>query len=426
MVDTVCSLIPCLTYAKELHVLLKNVTSDRRSLVLMVLVLISINFGAANCALAQEESSGATSTEQLIAQLGDDAYQVREDAENRIMKRGAEMLPLLDDARRSPDPEIRRRATALYQQLSERVRKDNFRRFADMAKDIELPGWTRFRERHGDTKESRRLYVSILKQEWDVILALENEPQLMDYLLFQRANKIREELYGPNHIQISQGTAAAMLHATSFEDIRITDPTMDQLKFLLAAPQVTSSLQDPESAGPLLSVFDRWLEINLKSGRFTQEMRFVVLTTCLREGIKSGKIVAKQMLDERASPLYQNGFGQFGAINATQQMMYAMLAIAKLGGKEDIDYLRTYFDDETEVSLPTVQGDQFSTQLKDVALVAVLHLSGENPKEFGYPRISTDPNFLYNIRSIGFTTPEQREQAFQKWEKARESGTNEK
>ncbi|QDU75563.1 hypothetical protein Pan97_25960 [Bremerella volcania] len=406
--------------------MLENSTLHRHPLLIVAFLIVAFCVGNAGNVLAQEEFSNATKDEELIAQLGDEQYQVREDAEAQIMKRGADMLPLLREARRSPDPEIRLRAITLYKQLSDRVREDNFNRFTDMAKDVDLPGWNRFKERHGDTRATRKLYVSILKDEWDVIAALETQPQMMDYLLFQRANKIREDLYGPNHVQISEGTAAAMLHATSFDDIRITDPTMDQLKFLLAAPQVTTSLQDPESAGPLLSVFDQWLETNLKSGRFTQEMRFVVLTTCLREGIKSGKIVAKQMLDERASPIYQNGFGQFGAINATQQMMYAMLAIAKLGGKEDIEYLSKYFDDETEVSLPTVQGDQFNTQLKDVALVAVLHISGENPKDFGYPRISTDPNFLYNIRSIGFTTAEQREQAFQKWEKSQRRGPAEK
>lgn len=406
--------------------MLKNSTFDRRLLCLATLLVIAISLGVAGNLLAQEKSSTTATDEELIAQLGHDEYLVREAAEEQVLQRGGDILPLLKEARRSPDPEVRMRAAALYQQLSDRVRKDNFSRFAEMAKDVDLPGWKRFRDQHGDSKETRRLYVAILKDEWDMIVALETQPQMMDYLLFQRANKIREELYGPNHIQISEGTAAAMLHATSFEDIRITDPTMDQLKFLLAAPQVTSSLQDPESAGPLLSVFDQWLETNLKSGRFSQEMRFVVLTTCLREGIKSGKIVAKQMLDERASPIYQNGFGQFGAINATQQMMYAMLAIAKLGGEEDIEYLSKYFEDDTEVSLPTVQGDQFNTQMKDVALVAVLHISGEDPKEYGYPRISTDPNFLYNIRSIGFITPQQRQQAFEKWEKKQQSKSMEK
>lgn len=402
-------------------------TLARRLLCLAALLIVTICVSAAgNVLSAQEQSLGATTGEDLIAQLGNQQYVVRQEAEVQILKRGPEMLPLLREARRSPDPEVRLRATTLYQQLSDRIRKDNFHRFADMAKDVDLPGWKRFQARHGDTKATRKLYVSILKDEWDVIVALETQPQMMDYLLFQRANKIREELYGPNHVQISEGTAAAMLHATSLEDVRITNPTMDQLKFLLAAPQVTASLQDPESAGPLLSVFDQWLQTNLKEGRFTQEMRFVVLTTCLREGIKSGKIVAKQMLDERASPIYQNAFGQFGAINATQQMMYAMLAIAKLGGKEDIEYLSKYFEDDTEVSLPTVQGDQFNTLLKDVALVAVLHLSGEDPKEFGYPRISTDPNFLYNIRSIGFTTDQQRAQAFRKWDKAQQPKPEEK
>lgn len=359
--------------------------------------------------------SEARSNELLVSDLGAQEYAVREEAEAEILQRGADILPLLNDARRSPDLEVRLRAATLYQQLSRSIRRENFERFLAMDENVQLMGWEQFKKRHGDGLPTRKLYVEMLKSEWDTIATLETQPQLIDYLLFQRANKLREEMYGPRQSQVTEGSAAAIMHATSFEEIRITPTTMEQMKLLVATPQLTESLQDPERSAPLLSVFDRWLETNLEAGRFTDEMRFIVLSTCLREGISSGKIVAKQMLEQRASPAYQNGFGQFGAINANQQMMYAILAIAKLGGKEDIDQLKEYLDDKTEVSLHSVQGDQFKTQLRDVALVGVLHLSGEDPKDYGFPRITNDPNFLYSIRSIGFTAEEQRDNAFRKW-----------
>lgn len=126
--------------------MLENSTPDRRLLCLAALLVTAISLGFAGNVLAQEKSATATADQQLINQLGDDEYQVREAAEDRILQRGADILPLLNEARRSPDPEVRLRAMALYKQLSARVRKDNFSRFADMAKDVDLPGWKRFQE----------------------------------------------------------------------------------------------------------------------------------------------------------------------------------------------------------------------------------------------------------------------------------------
>lgn len=358
-----------------------------------------------------EQPEPMLTDKQLVENLGAEAYLVRENAEAEILKRGKEILPLLDEARRSPDPEVRLRAGSLYLRLSERVRKENFEQFLDMADNIDLPGWKRFQERHGDTRDTRKLFVRMLKSEWALMTTMESQPHLVDYLLFQRANKLREELYGPSHIPITEGSTAAMLHATSYPQIRVSEPAMDEIKFLLADQQFIESLQDPQHSGPMLSIFNQWLKSNLKSRRFTEEMQYIVLMTCLREGIESGKILAKEMLVGEPA----NNFGRISTINTTQVKMYAMLAIAKLGNQDDIPFVKKYLDNTTDVLLPSVQGDQFNTQLRDVALVAVIHLSGEDPKEYGFPRISPDPNFLYNIRTVGFSSDEQRKKAFDHW-----------
>ncbi|GAA4420703.1 hypothetical protein [Bremerella cremea] len=387
------------------------------SLVWGIAILGSGMVSAAEPSDAPDQAAPKVTAEQLIEKLGADEFLLREQAETEIMQRGREILPLLQEARTSPDPEIRLRANSLYEILSDQFRRKSFQDFIAKQPEVDLPGWKRFRERHGDTTETRKLYVGMLESQWGLLVAMETRPQTIDYMVFQRANKLREELYGPGQTQITEGSAAAMLHATSYTDIRISLPSMTQIQFLLAAPQITASLQDPERSAPLLSVFDSWLLENMKETRFTEEMQYIVLTTCLREGIKSGRLLARELLTKRASP---NSFGQFSSVNVTQQMMYSMLAIAKLGDREDIDFLDKYLKDDTKVTLPSVQGDQFTTLLKDVALVAVLHLAGEDPKDFGFPRITTDPNYLYNIRSIGFSTEEQRAAAFEKWDKMRQ------
>ncbi len=384
-------------------------------------------WGAVSPLIAQDRRDEETArldkatSQELIDHLGANDYLVREAAEAEILTRGEEILPLVRAAQTSPDPEVRIRATSVYRQLSNRLRNEQFQRFLATDQSADLPGWKRFRQQHGDSPANRKLYVDMLREEWDLLVTMEKQPYLIDYLFFQRANKLRGNFQFPNQRQaISEGSAAAMFHAASQSDVRLTHPAMEQMRFLLATPQLSSSLQDPENNKPLLSVFEHWLKANIEMGRFTSEMRFVVLATCMRENIPSGTVLAKQMLDDRAKPLHEEGIAQLNlAINSEQQMMYAMLALAKLGSRDDIPTLEKFFDDSTPIDAHLSVGDQLTTEIRDVALLAVLHLSGETPKDYGFSRLAADPSFLYNVRSIGFLSEDERDAAFQKWEQAK-------
>lgn len=366
--------------------------------------------------------------EELVQKLGANDFDVREAAEAEILTRGEEIVSLVEAACKSPDPEVRIRANDIYRQLSIRLRDERFERFLSMDKKTDLPGWKRFKEQHGDSPANRKLYVEMLRQEWELLVALEDQPHLIDYLFYQRANKMRGNFQFPNQGQgVSEGSAAAMFHAASQKDVRITQPAMEQMRFLMATPQLSGSLQDPENNKPLLSVFDHWLRANIEMGRFTSEMRFVVLATCMREHLPSGVILARKMLDDRSNPLRVEEFTQFNVgIDSDQQMMYAMLALAKLGSREDLKILKPFLDDETAIDAHLGITDRFTTQLRDVALLASLKLMGEEPKDYGFSRLATDPSFLYNVRSIGFLSQEERTAAFEKWEHTRKEETEPK
>lgn len=373
---------------------------------------------------AQEKEAAASlenaTSAQLVEQLGANDYQIREAAEAEILTRDEEVIPLIEAARKSPDPEVRMRATAIYRLLSQRLRSERLQRFLTTDDDVELPGWKRFRAQNGDDPATRKLFVTMLENEWDLLDTMEKQPYLIDYLFYQRANKLRGSFQFPNQRQsVNEGSAATMFFVASQPDVRITHPAMEQMRFLLATPQLSGNLQDPENHKPLMSVFEHWLKANIEMGRFTSEMRFVVLATCMRENISSGMVLAKQMLDDRARPLHEEGVAQLNfAINSEQQMMYAMLAIAKLGSRDDIPELEKFFDDSTPIDTHLTVGEQMTTEIRDVALLAVLHLSGKDPKDYGFSRLATDPSFVYNVRSIGFLSADERDAAFEKWEKA--------
>lgn len=370
--------------------------------------------------ISWEETSGP----QLVELLGSDEFPLREAAEAEILTRGEEILALVRQAKSSPDPEVQLRAAAIYEQLFDRLRDERFERFVAMEKEVDLPGWKRFEQQHGDNQANRTLYVQMLRDEWDLLVKMESHPHLIDYLFFQRANKLRETFHNPELRAaggISRGSTATMFHVASQSDVRVTQAAMEQMRFLLANAQISGLLQDADPDNPMLSVFEHWIRANLEMGRLTSEMRFAVLVTCMRDGIKSGTILAKQILKDRGKPVYEDGFSQLNLpIDSDQQVLYAMLAIAKLGSRDDLPAIRKFLDDESVIEIGIAQADTFTTQFRDVALAVEIHLWGKSPKDFGFTRIATDPNYVFNVRSIGFSSKDQRQAAFEKWNKQRD------
>ena len=109
---------------------------------------------------------------------------------------------------------------------------------------------------------------------------------------------------------------------------------------------------------------------------------------------------------------------------------YAMLTVAKLGGKEHIPLIEPYLDDKTVCTThTTMQGGKrtmYQTQLRDVALVAIIHLSGKDPKDFGFNRLVRGEPYLFNPGTMGFEKEENdekdeaRDAAFAKWREFQE------
>jgi HEAT repeat protein len=68
---------------------------------------------------ADEPKSGASQKDikRLIDQLGSDRFKDREQATHGLSKIGKSALPSLKEATKSPDPEVRRRARRLVEQI---------------------------------------------------------------------------------------------------------------------------------------------------------------------------------------------------------------------------------------------------------------------------------------------------------------------
>jgi hypothetical protein len=97
----------------------------------------------------------------------------------------------------------------------------------------------------------------------------------------------------------------------------------------------------------------------------------------------------------------------------------ALVAIAQLGTKEHIPRLEPLLVDPTPVGTATVRGKKLTTQMRDVALAALLQLSGQLGDDFGFPYFAAVPGLkeLPQPNRLGFANPASREAALEKWKK---------
>jgi hypothetical protein len=56
-----------------------------------------------------------------------------------------------------------------------------------------------------------------------------------------------------------------------------------------------------------------------------------------------------------------------------------------------------------------------TAEIRDVALLASIYLMRQQPTEFGFKHLKKNQSFLFIPNSAGFTSDEEREEAFTKW-----------
>jgi hypothetical protein len=108
---------------------------------------------------------------------------------------------------------------------------------------------------------------------------------------------------------------------------------------------------------------------------------------------------------------------QSGSVNVWTRGQ-AILVVAELGDKDQFARLEPLLGDTTTLGTTTVNGTRFRTQLGDVALGAMVHLSGQRLADYGFPYFQAIPNlapFSTSANCFGFTEDSDRAAALKKW-----------
>lgn len=334
-------------------------------------------------------------TALLVEQLGAEEFSVRERATTRLIEMGLAAKRAVEEGRRHPDREIRYRCERIYQIVGELDFQRRLTAFATGRSDgADLPGWRQFRELYGDDSEARNLFVDMQKAESELMQAIEDGPQGVARVAETRTAQLQQSQRRAGE-PTSLGSVAAVLFAVVGEDVKLGTQPSFALVNLCSQPAFLQGMSDPAKGKVLRKMLSQW--ITRSEGSVAQQSMFLAM----RHNMKEGLIPATRIL---------RNAGEQPFVRQT-----ALMTVAKLGDDAHVDLVEATLDDPTRISSHRIDNVQYETQLRDVALAAVLFLRKQDPKQFGFDRIQLNQNNVFNYGTVGFENDDKRKQAFDKY-----------
>lgn len=383
---------------------------------LSALLVVALTAGRAHGVdeIPAPDAKSAAEISALITQLGEESFERREAAAEKLLTYGLPALKQVEEGAKHPDPEIRYRCSVVRGALKE---LDLQRRLAAFAADVKgekdhgLPAWNRFAELHGGGAESRKLFVDIFTAEPSILKSMQLDVKKSTDIVTSRVFQLQQELQTQQPIGL--GSVAALLYAGAEKDVALTVQSQ-QMIFNFCHQQ---SLRDAITGGPQQAVVRSLLAKYIVRGEGWAAHQG--LNLALQYDLKEGLELARKMVKSR-------GAGQ------PHLLQMALLATAKLGNTEDAAEIEPLLDDKTVIFSSQINNQVIQCQVRDFALVSLAHLLSRDKervkgtplesgdlKAFGFGRLEANPFQLYAPHTVGFANDADRQKVFTKWDETK-------
>ena len=333
-------------------------------------------------------------TERLIEQLGDKSFYTREKAMAALIAAGPVVEPQVRAALEHSDAEVRYRSEKVLIEIDKSQRAG--RRAAFLEGDIgklksNVKSWERLSKLVGNSPKSRELFLSMLNGGEELLTAAEKGGSGSSALITQlytaqsAARRVGEEA-------ISPGGVLAMLFVASDKTVQLDSSANSRVMSLLSQYRSRMDAKNP--------AFQKLMGHLVKSA--TGSRQYQMLRMADQFNLKEeGLTLARKMVG--------SGHSSYRA--------QAMIMIGKHGDKKDIATLAKFVNDGTALSNQVVRnGKKRETKLGDVALAMSIVLSGEKPKDYGFPDAPAGRPTSTSYYNYGFFDKEKRAAAQKKWQ----------
>ncbi len=384
---------------------------------------------------------GSALVEQLVEQLGAASYGHRERAAALLKEMGAEALPSLRRAARHNDLEIRYRASQLLDTIERTEQQRILGEFVsggDRDWESLLPGWRRFAGIVGRDAPARELFAAMHHDEPE-IMRLTNRPGAkLRTAVERRVLQFRRSKRDSTASRMSPATVAVLLFVMLDPQLDINGTAHSVMTVVFGQRAVRDELSSAGDSA-LRRLLSRWIA---DADDVSPAQRVAI---AVQYGFASGVEPSLQLIRSQAQG---------------SQIQNAIFAVAKLGGPEHLAELEILLADDSvlsqrqghakgttrgelrlrvretarslsesaarsfdsppslrQKSLPQQGGDRivFSSQVRDVALAAMIHLIGQNPRDYGFDELRPHMDYLYAANTAGFDSDERRNRALRRW-----------
>jgi len=332
----------------------------------------------------------------LVQDLGDEQFSIRERATTQLIEMGLPAREALQEGRQHADREIRYRCERILAIVEE---LDFQRRLAAFAAgrtdgENELPGWAHFRSTFGDDGEARAFFVEMQKAEPGVLKAVEDGSQGVGKAVDLRCTEL-QQAQRISRQQVPLGSIAALLFAAGDKNVHLTLQSGSYLCSLCYQTEWQNAMNDTVKKKFARQMLGAWVK---RGDGFTA---YQTLSLAMRFDLKEGLVPAVKLLENPGNQAYirQN----------------AILAITKLGDDSHAKLLESLLEDATQITARKMKDVTYTTQIRDVALAALVIMKKQDPKKFGFDRIQQNTTNVFSTNTVGFQNDEQRGKALAKW-----------
>jgi hypothetical protein len=367
-------------------------------------LLLTVAAPGADARPSEISTADVTKARELIKQLGDKKFKVRQTAEKQIVALGLAALGALKEGESNPDLHIQERCRNLQpmiRALTLQKRIDNFLANRDGPIPSDLPFAQNFLKLTEDSKEARKLYADVLVINPQLLDAIDQD-RTKGISLFQAfCQEIQQQTqyvqgidYRERQKLITRSHVALYFLLSSELSEDKSGRTSNYGYTFMNAPTLNEALtKDDATTAPFKKLFLNWIE--------KEPQPYMV---------QRGVQIAADAKMKEALPLVLK------LMNRKDLQGYARaqttLLLTKVGTKEHIKEVEPLLDDKTIIGNFGINNKMGQVQMRDVALAVCIKLSGQKMSSYPFDVMQgADDNLYMSYIYCAFTCDEKREEA---------------
>jgi hypothetical protein len=283
--------------------------------------------------------------------------------------------------------------------------------------DPELtPAWEVYQSLVGDSWEARDLYVRMIDEETELMMAVSLRPELWPLDYDRRCADLRTFVERRSNRDLDPAAIACLLFLAVHPDNKLSPLSASTIATLISDLEFFNAVEHAEDRESKVyrALLSHWVRM---TGHSTAPTRLQLAT---KFHLSAGLSAAHEIIANR------NAVGQ-----SRTQLQNAVRFMASHGGPDvlpdleqllDLDSLRNQWGpekiDASAIQHPPSSTNRADVLINDMALLAMIQITQQDPQSYGFVNSRLD-DYRYGTNAPTFSSEEERQQALLKWQRWR-------